>query len=131
MPLLTTTAMTMTMAAAVAATTAVARMMETAAVTHRQQWTKSNGQSTKRNTTINYKLQRTATAIATAMTMGSDDDNDSGGRRVMGCQVWGGVRRSKVAEMGIKQKLEQCGYYDKRKLLLVKLFGGFIFICTL
>jgi hypothetical protein len=36
-----------------------------------------------------------------------------------------------LVEMGITQNWEQCGYNDQRKILLLKLLGGFIFICTL
>ncbi len=84
-----------------------------------------------------------------------DDDNDNAdddewrkhyGRRQLGQPtrpsptngsyqrhgVWqaSGFRRPEAAEMGIKRKRELFGY-DRWKLYLVKLFCGFIFICTL
>ena len=42
----------------------------------------------------------------------------------------GNVRQPEAAEVGIKQKWEQCGY-DRWKIYLVKLLPGYIFICTL
>jgi hypothetical protein len=50
MPLLTT--------AVVAAAVAFERTTKTAVVIHRQKSTKRDGKSTKRNTSINYKLQQ-------------------------------------------------------------------------
>ncbi len=71
-------------------------------------------------------MMATVTVAMTMMMTGNDDDNDgSGGRRAMAAadgMVWGGLRRPEVAEMGIKQKWEQCGYdYDKRKFLFSKI----------
>jgi hypothetical protein len=69
-------------------------------------------------------MMMTVTAAMTTTMMGDDDDDDSGGsRRATAAaegMVWACVRQPEVAEMGIKQKWEQCGH-DERKFLFSKI----------
>ena len=74
--------------------------------------------------------------VATAMvTVAINNSNDGGGSgwgatAAVDSMVWGRLQAAEGAEMGLKQKLEKCGY-DRQIFLHRKIVRGLLFICTL
>jgi hypothetical protein len=74
--------------------------------------------------TMATTMMVTMMATMTTMMTGNDNNDDGGGsRRAMAAadgMLWAGIRWPEAAEIGIKQKCEQCGY-DKWKFLFSKI----------